>query len=110
MSQRTLLIAAFFAVAPAAFAQKAPTPGKIDVSLHRVVNTDTMQLTIVGTIVKGDTLVAMSHMREELATTKKDLQDVVNDYVALRAYTVKVTDSLKAELKKKQTCPPAKNP
>jgi hypothetical protein len=98
------------ALASAASAQKAPTPGKIEVSLHKVVSTDTMQLTILGTLAKGDTLVPMSHLRDELATTKKDLQDVVNDYVTLRAYTVKVTDSLKAELKKKQSCPPPKTP
>jgi hypothetical protein len=104
--RRIASLIAFLAIASTASAQKAPVPGKIDVSLHKVVSTDTMQLTIVGNLVKGDTLVSMSHMREELATTKKDLQDVVKDYVTLRAYTVKVTDSLKAELKKKQTCPP----
>ena len=107
---RYVSLIAVLAIASTASAQKVPTPGKIDVSLHKVVNTDTMQLTIVGNLAKGDTLVPLSHLREELATNKKDLQDVVNDYVTLRAYTVKVTDSLKTELKKRQTCPPLKSP
>ena len=104
-----LLIAAL-AIVPAASAQKPPT-ARAEVSLHKVVNTDTMELTIVGSILKGDTLVPMSRLRDELASTKKDLQDVVKDYLTLRAYTVKATDSLKAELKKaKMNCPPARSP
>jgi hypothetical protein len=96
-------------LASAASAQKAPT-ARIETSIHKTVNTDTMALTIIGNIVKGDTLVPMSHLRGELASTKKDLQDVVNDYVTLRNYVVKTVDSLSLELKKAKANCPAKNP
>jgi hypothetical protein len=105
---RCLLLLALFALPSRAVAQApppAPKVGHIDATIHKVVNTDTMQLTIIGQVVKGDTLVSVAHMRTELASTKKDLRDVMNDYLALRAYAVKTVDSLKTELKKKTSCP-----